>query len=48
MGFNVGEKVKQCSTCGTMYSNHLKECPHCCGQKYEVKELTRGDLERER
>ena len=41
----VGEKVKQCATCGTIFSNHLSSCPHCGGQKYNVKELERRDLE---
>jgi len=45
-GFNVeiGAKVRQCCTCGTIFSEYLSSCPHCNGQKYNVKELTR-DME---
>jgi len=46
LNINIGEKIRQCETCGTVFSNHLSSCPHCGGVKYNVKELT-PDLERE-
>jgi predicted nucleic acid-binding Zn-ribbon protein len=46
LNINIGEKVRQCTQCGTYYSNHLSTCPHCGGSKYNVKELT-PEIERE-
>jgi Zn finger protein HypA/HybF involved in hydrogenase expression len=46
LNINIGEKVRQCETCGTIFSTHLSSCPHCGGVKYNVKELT-PELERE-
>jgi len=44
----VGETVRQCSSCNLVFSNHLKECPHCGSQKYSIKTATREDIERSR
>jgi len=50
VNINVGDKVRQCASCGTMYSNHLSSCPHCGGTKYNILEITpqtKAELERE-
>ena len=41
VNINVGDKVRQCETCGTYFSNHLSTCPHCGGSRYKVLEITR-------
>ena len=49
VSINVGDKVRQCGTCGTHFSNHLSICPHCGGTKYNVLEITpqlKNELER--
>ena len=45
INIEIGEKIRQCK-CGHYFSNHRSSCPHCGGQDYKIKELTR-DIERE-
>jgi len=40
ININVGDKVRQCRSCGTVFSNHLSSCPHCGGTQYLVLEIT--------
>jgi len=46
ININIGEKVRQCSSYGTCFSNHQSSCPHCGGCKYNILELTR-EIEKE-
>jgi len=46
VNISIGEKIKKCSNCGELYSNHLSTCPHCGGSQYNILELTR-EIERE-
>jgi rRNA maturation endonuclease Nob1 len=46
LNISIGDMVRRCSSCDTLFSNHLRSCPHCGGCNYLILELT-PEIERE-
>jgi len=47
-GINVSveDKVKKCQDCNKVFSEHLKKCLYCNGEKILEKVLDKVDLDR--